>query len=440
MSLRIHTLLPLLLLAGLPFTRPAAQVVHSLWHADHVGYRLPGTVPEEGFVLSLPSYGMGVYNSGFSYNDLVVSSTNNVYRFDVEGVLAKLKDENTLAIGGGLQTIGVGWKMKNLFFEVGHQVRFENFLFYPRDLFGVFFQGNAPYIGQTANLGLKVQSFNYSEIYAGAALQLEKISLGARLKYLNGAVAAQTERSRLDLYTSDDVYQLTLNSDYLLYTSPELDILKGEDTDLQIGLGDYSLRKMLSRNMGLALDLGASVMLGEKFRIDAAVIDLGRITWKDDVIGYQSNKTVQYDGFQFSSLFSDDSLSLVGALDTLEELLAFEEVEGRNFTTQLPWYFQVGGRYTLTDWVNVSAMYFGQQRAGNMYSGISLGANFSLARVIEAGITYSIFEQTYSNIGLHGLLRLGPVRIYAASDNIISLFTLNDSRYANGRAGLQIAF
>lgn len=440
MTLRSISLPVLALLALLFATGLRAQVVHSLWHADHVGYRLPGTVPEEGFVLSLPAYGMGIYNSGFSYNDLVVSSTNNIYRFDVEGVLGKLKDENTLAIGGGLQTIGVGWKMKNLWLEAGHQVRFENFLFYPRDLFGVFFQGNAPYIGQTANMGLRVQSFNFSELYAGAALQWDKFSLGARLKFLNGAVAAQTERSRLDLFTSEDVYQLTLESDYLLYTSPELALLQGEDADFQIGMGDWRLNRLLSRNTGLALDLGASVLLGEKFRLDAAIMDLGRITWKDDLIGYRSNKTVQYDGFQFSSLFADDSLSLVGALDTLEELLAFDEIEGKPFTTELPWYFQVGGRYTVSEWVNVSGLYFGQQRAGQLYSGFSLGANFSLARVLEAGLTWSVFESTYTNLGLHGLLRLGPVRLFAASDNIISLFTLNDSRYANGRAGLQIAF
>ncbi len=417
-----------------------AQMVQSLWHADHVGYRLPGTVPKEKLVFTLPSYGMGIYNSGFSFNDLVVSSTQNVYEFDVDGILAMLDEENTLAIGGSLQTLGVGWKIKNLWLEAGHQIRFENFLFYPRDLFGVFFKGNASYIGQTADLGLKVSSFNYSEIYAGAALEWENFSAGARFKLLHGALAANTERGKLDLYTSDDVYQLTLQSDYLLHTSPELDILKGEDANIEMGLQDFTLRDMLSRNAGFAFDLGASARIGERFRLDGAIMDIGQIRWKDDLVSYRSMKTIQYDGFQFNSLFSDDSLSLIGALDTLQELLAFEEEQGQAFTTRLPWHFQVGGRYDALSWLNVSALFFGQKRPERMYSGFSLGANARIGNVWEFGLTYSAYSRTYDNIGAHTLLRLGPLRIYAASDNIVSLFTLDDSRYANGRAGLQLAF
>lgn len=417
-----------------------AQMIQGLWHADHVGYRLPGTMPEEGLVISLPGVGVGLYNSGFTYNDLVGATTNGVTSLNVDAVLDQLDPENTLAVQGSVQTIGVGWKMNNLWLEVGHQVRYENYFDYPKDLFGVFFRGNAPYIGQTVDLGLQVNSILYSEIYAGIAGKFGPVSVGGRLKWLNGAAAARTERSKLDLYTSDDVYQLTVNTDYLLQTSPELDILKGDGTDPTIGVQDYRFGDVITRNSGIAFDLGVDVDLTERLSLRAAVMDIGQINWKDDVVSYSSNKTIQYDGYDFSSLFTEDSLSLSGALDTLESLLEFDEQTGGSFTTRLPWTFQVGGNYQFTEKFGVSAVFFGQSQSTDVYTGFSLGANVKPLRFLEGGLTYTVFAQTYTNIGAHLLLRLGPVRLYAASDNLISLLGVNDSQFANGRVGMQLAF
>ncbi len=417
-----------------------AQMIQSLWHANHVGYRMPGTLPEEGLVVQLPSIDIGLYNSGFSYNDLVGSTTNGVTELDIDGTLNKMADENTLMIQGAIQTLGVGWKMKNLWVEVGHNVRYENFLDYPKDLFGVFFQGNAPYIGKTANLGLKVNSMLYNEFYAGVTGKIGPVSVGGRVKWLNGALAARTERSQLDLYTSDDVYQLTIKSDYLFHSSPELDLLKGDNSDLTLDMNNVNFSQLVTRNSGIAFDFGTDVDLGERLTLSGAIMDIGQIKWKDDVISYSSNKSIQYDGFEFSSLFTDDSLSLAGALDTLETLLEFEKTENGSFTTSLPWSFQIGGRYRLTDQIGVSAVVFGQKLATQTYSGISLGGQFKPLSFLEAGVSYTIYEKTYTNVGLNILFKLGPVRLYAASDNVISLFSANDNRFANGRAGVQLAF
>lgn len=417
-----------------------AQMIQGLWHANHVGYRMPGTLPEEGLVIQLPSFGIGMYNSGFSYNDLVASTTMGVTTLDIDGALNKMDNENALMIQGAIQSLGVGWKIKNVWVEVGHNVRYENFLDYPKDLFGVFFKGNAPYVGQTANLGLRVNSILYNEFFAGVTGKLGPVSVGGRLKWLNGALAARTERSKLDLYTSNDVYQLTVDSDYLIHTSPELDILKGDDSDLTLDMDNIDLGKIITRNSGIAFDLGADVDLGERLTLSGAIMDIGQIKWKDDVISYASNKSIQYDGFEFSSLFTDDSLSLAGALDTLESLLEFEETEGGSFTTTLPWSFQVGGRYRLTDQIGLSAVFFGQKQATQTLTGFSFGGQFKPFSFLEAGIAYTIYEQTYTNLGLNILFKLGPVRIYAASDNVISLLSVNDNRFANGRAGIQLAF
>ena len=436
-------ILPLLGLLGLLLTGPtlSAQMIQSLWHADHVGYRLPGSVPQESLVLTLPGFGVGVYSSGFSYNDLVQSTTNNVYTFDIDKVIDQLDPENSLAFANTIQTLGIGFKpVENWYFEVGHNVRFENYFDYPKDLFSVLFQGNAGYIGQTANLGLRVNSMAWSEFYVGAAFAYQNLQVGGRVKFLNGGLSARTERNQLDLYTDEDIYQLTLTSDYLLYTSPELDFLQGESTDPGIDPADYDFAELFTRNTGVGFDIGARLELGEKLTLTADLFDIGRINWKEEVRSYTSQKQVTYEGFEFTSLFTDDSLSVVGALDSLEDLLGFEEGEAADFTTRLPWYFQVGGRYQLNDRVDFSGVIFGQEQGEVMISGFSLGANVEIFRFWEAGINYTLYDQTADNIGLHTLLRLGPVRLYGASDNIISLFALRDSRLANGRVGLQLAF
>lgn len=430
----------LILLVGLPLTGARAQMIQSLWHAHHVGYRLPGEVPKEKLVIQLPAIGLGLYNSGFSTSDLIGATTNGVTEIDVDGVLNQLDPDNQLMIQGGVQTLGVGWKMGKLWMEVGHAVRYENFFNYPRDVFGVFFKGNAAYIGQTADLGLKVNSMVYSELYGGIAGQIGRVSFGGRLKWLNGAVSARTERSTIGLYTSDDVYQLTINTDYLLHTSPELGILQGDGTDITLGSEDYSFDKVISHNSGLSIDLGVEVGVGDHLQLSVSVMDLGSIWWKDDVVSYRSQKTIQYDGYDFSNLFTDDSLSLAGALDTLQSLLEFDEETGGEYRTFLPWTFQVGARYRVNDWLNLSGVLFGQKQASYVYSGFSLGGNVTPLPFLETGLTYTLYDHSYANIGAHLLLKLGPVRVYAASDNLFTLFAVDDSQFANGRAGLQLAF
>lgn len=433
LPIRTLALMALLALAAaLP-----AQVMPTMYHANHLGYRLPGTLPKERFLINLPGFGAGLYNSGFTFGDLVSSTTGDIVTLDVPGVLGKLDERNDLRVDGSIQTLGVGFRIGKVWLEAGHQMRFENHLDYPRDAFRVFFQGNAPFIGQTADLGLRVDIMSYSELYAGAAAEFGPLSLGARLKWLNGLTSLHTERNRLDLYTSDDVYQLELTSDYLLHASPDPEALNGGEIGLETPT--FDLDRIISRNSGLAFDLGASLRIGEKLRLDAAVMDFGSILWKDDVVAYTSNKTISYEGTTFGSLFSEDSLSLEASLDTLEDLLGFEEVAGESYRTALPWHFQAGARYQVLKWLDVSGVFFGQMRGERMFSGVSVGGNARF-KVLETGLSYTAYGNSFFNIGLHGMLRLGPVRLYLATDNIVNAFRPNDSRLANGRAGLQLAF
>lgn len=408
--------------------------LRNTWQASKTN---PAFMTEHKFHVGLPSLYFNVSHTGPSYNDVVVKSTNGENVLDISRVLNSLSDENQLFTNVELETVSVAFGIKNIRFSINHAVKLNSYLNYTKDMVELAWNGNSQFIDQTITIGPDFQTFAYNEFGLGAAMKFLNVSAGARLKVLTGIGDASTSRDDATLYTDPDIYQLTFNTDYRINSSSFL--AYNQNGDFELDFGEMSAKQLFTQNLGIALDLGASIKLSEKLEISASIIDLGSIKWKKNTTNYISEGAYTYEGLDISDIVNDESISFEETIDTLAEIFDFDEVS-ESYTTMLPTKFYLSGNYQINDIFEVGGLFYSEIYRGKLFPAFAASASMSLGKIASVGAIYAVRNSTYNNIGLNATVKLGPVQIFAVTDNIMAAFQPYDSRNANARLGINLAF
>ncbi len=352
---------------------------------------------------------------------------------NISEIINEFDDINTLENNFKVNTIGVGVKFKNFDIDFRHNVRFNARLDYPKELAKLIFEGNSQFIGETVDFGPSVDFFSYHEYGVGVSRSFGPVSLGARVKYLSGIGLIRTNSSEASLFTDDDVFQLTFNTDYSILSSNTLEIDGLSDFTFQSDL----VNQFLSPNNGWAFDFAASFQVSDALKFSASIIDLGSIDWNDDTSSFTSRGSFTYEGFDLDDFLLNDDVEFEVKLDTLEEVFAFEESTAE-VNTKLGTKLYLAGQYQITEKIQLGALLALNDTAfeGNAYG---LNVQYSLGKRSLVGLNYSYRKDSFSNLGIQFLAHVGPIVIFGNTDNVFSGLS-NDNYRFNGRLGLGLSF
>ncbi len=379
----------------------------------------------------------GIYLESHHSNKIslsdIISNSGDKKILSLSGLINQLEEENTFDNSLKVNTIGVGFKLNGFSVDVKHNLRLNSTINYPKELAKLIFEGNSQYIGETVSFGPAVDYYSFHEYSLGVSKSFGGLNIGARLKYLSGIGYVKTISNNASLYTDDDIYQLTFNTDYVLESSNTLDI-EGVDS---FNFDTDFTKQFFSSNNGVAFDLGISYQVNEALQLSASILDLGSISWKDQSSKYTSRGNFTYDGFDLDEFLLNDSVEFEVKLDTLEEVFAFTKsaVEGE---TTLGTKMYLAGEYKINDKINVGALIYSNDIS---FSEIAIGLNvqYRLGKSSRVGLNYGYRKGSFSNLGLQFASRLGPFVVFANTDNLISVF-LNDNYNLNGRLGFGLSF
>jgi hypothetical protein len=413
--------------------------LHFMPHVWQSNSTNPAFVQNNTWTIGSPGIYSAIAFDGPTYNQ-IVAKQNGKTVVDVNKLISHLDTENSIRNELGIPSLSLSYKLNNLHLSIGHTVKYTSFFKYPKTLPQLVWQGNAQFIDQTVDLGNELELTGYHELMTGAAYKFGPVTLGANVKFLSGIAGAATDKDHhsASLYTDPDVYQITLNGDYILHSANTIDYQEFEDVNVDFSYAKLTAKKFFSRNSGVALDFGLRAELG-KLDLAASVLDLGKITWDHNVTNFEATETYQYDGLDFSGALTGDSVSFGDALDTLKAIFKVRETSG-SYTTTLTRKVYLSARFKLTEKLTLSGLYFNENYRGKPQSSIAVGANFSPLKYVNAGLTYA-FKQpdSYNNLGLNITLNLGPVQVFGVTDNLFSLFNPGDSRNFSARAGASYA-
>ncbi|MBK6929635.1 MAG: hypothetical protein IPH12_01785 [Saprospirales bacterium] len=415
-----------------------------LWQASATN---PAFFPKDKrLMIGLPSFGLDAAHSGdITYNDLLRREGNRTI-LDLSKAIGKLEPENEGYYDQRFETVSLGLRLPAGFYlQAGHAVRINAVVNYPKALAELFWYGNAPYIGQTLNVGFSTTTFDWNELSLGLARRFgDRLTIGARAKFLSGISSLQTDDDHrlVSVYTDPDIYQLTLQTDYAFHSSS---IISAIDTSgLGFDLAINELKNGFSANTGWAFDLGLQLQLGERLTLSASALDLGgRINWKENANYFRSNGSFTYDGVEIPGTDiingTTDSLDFTAALDTLNDALQFQKT-AESFHSTLPARFYIGGTFKPTERWSFGAVVHHQNSERRSATSVGVNAHWAVLKWLTLGVMYSVNGHSATNLGLSVVIRPGPAQLFIISDNALNAATPYGSAAVNFRFGGAVVF
>lgn len=445
--------LSLLFFSSLTFiNKGVAQIESTMYFMSslpQVTYYNPALKPAYKFSIGLP--GSSVFaqygNNGFTYNDFIAKE-NNVLTADLDKLYGSLKDKNYVNANTQVDLFRVSFKAgARLYFTFNASAKSYNRLMLPKDFTGVFIEGTAPYANGTASMSPKLESTSYAEIGWGAAYTVnKKLTVGAKVKMLKGVASATTQRAKFDLAFTDAT--ITATGDLDVRTSG-IHNFDDDDYEISDNWNDYT------KNNGFAFDLGATYKVMDRLTVGASLIDIGGITWKNDLYGYQldpSRAKYTFEGIDLNQLLNGDNGDYFDSIsDSLEQ--NFKVTEGRigRYRTPLPAKIYLSGAYELRRYFTVGALLFAEKYKGRFVPGFTASLNKEFGKWLGASLSYTMTNNSFNNIGAGLSLNLAPVQFYVVGDNLlrapIALMKdsnlnsfVNNMNYFNVRAGINFVF
>jgi hypothetical protein len=407
----------------------------------------PAFVPKYKLSIGIPgSSVMGYYsNNAFSYNDMI-THVNDSVKADLSKLSAALKPKNYITQAAQVDVLRLGFRINSKWYvTLNSTAKAYNREMIPKEMVLIFVDGNTPFVGKTENLSPKVESFSLIETAVGASHQVNNnLTVGARIKYLNGLTNATTESSSLNLSTDKSSYALTASAGMDVRTSGTHNF-----TQSGFNLGN-NIQKYLS-NGGLAVDLGATYKFSNGLTLGASLIDIGAIRWKNDTYGYSldpAKATYTFQGVDLGKVINGNSSYLNSLGDTLQNKFKVKEGSVSSYNTPLPGKMYLSGMYEIRKRFSVGAVFFAEKFRERFSSSLTLGVNKHFGKVFSASGTYSMVSNTYNNFGAGMSINLAPIQLYIVGDNLLSATLssqqvnsiVTQTKFFNVRLGLNFIF
>lgn len=378
----------------------------------------PAYSTNDDFNLGLGSFYYHLDVRGVRYRDLF--STSRYLRTLASGE-SKLYLSNDISIN----YFDLSFKYKDWQIRGGYTGSINSYFSFSSDFASFFSNGNAPDIGKTLELGPDLYLRNNSELYLGVSKTIYNYyRIGANIKVIRGGFDLSTKRSKFDVKTGEEIYNLHFDTDFEINTSYN---------DINFSLKELiPFRNALYDNIGVSMDFGFEYF-AENWKISTSLLDVGFINWKSNPKSYLIKGSYSFDGFTFDDI-SKDSLNV--EWDNLKELFNVETNTDR-YRTITPIKFYIGGEYMYEKWT-FGALFYSEQKQRRSLPSIAIHAKRKIWNVWELGMGYAIKNNTYSNVGISSILNLGPLQLYALSDNVLGIFINPKDTKLNLRFGMNI--
>jgi len=369
----------------------------------------------------------------FSYNSRVIglnelSSTlepnGSNYTFDMTKLANVFSNGVSVRSAYNHEWISFGFRLRKSMWSFSINEKLKSRVLLPPDFFRLVFEGNGgDNVGDVFDLGFAMDFIHTREFALGYSRSFidDKLRIGGRIKYIAGINAIQTERNDLIFETSAKAFTYNVKSDLKFNSS--LMPIDSNTTLNSVLLGNQ-------QNSGFGIDVGANLKLNKKLSLSASIIDLGVVQWKDNLKStFTKNPGVyhEYKGMDIQDFLVDSTNQKKGFetfKDTLMEIIALD-TSSEYFSTGLMGEFYVGGNLHITKNHNIGALMYGSFYKKEFYPALTLSWNSQIGRILAFSASYTMYRESYVNLGFGAALKLGPEQFYITTDNAISSVTDN---------------
>jgi hypothetical protein len=350
-------------------------------------------------------------------------------------VAENLPANNYLLLHGSVQPFAMAVKLGRMQLGIGWRLPTFTYLSYSNRLAQLLWYGNGPFVGETLELGPDALSATYHEAYLHASLPIgDKIRIGGRLKQLSGIASLQVAENGFSLYTDPEYYQVEIQTAYQVNLSTNF--------FLPTNLGDLRNPQnwQLDNNRGMAFDLGLRYQFLEKWELGVSLLDVGFINWDaESTVSIRSEGSFRFEGLPFEFFEGNEDFSLEQLGDSVIQTFAPDTLY-QSFRTTLPRNLLIGLSWQPLRFVRVGALYREVQVKGERISSVSAHASVFWRDRLMAGLTYTYQPLFPDQLGLQFTGKLGPLQVFACSQNVLGAIRFQEAQTADFRVGVNLVF
>ncbi len=377
------------------------------------------------------------FSNSFSYRDAVINSGGSNI-LDLDNVINGMAGGSNLISDNAVQSLSLGFAVKSWNFSIYHSVRNNNQVTLPKELLAFAWQGNAQFIGQEINIAPQFNIQAYNEIGFGIARKFNKVTIGARFKKLNGIANFHTEKEMLMINTAAGTYDMNIETDFMINGSAAVDF--GGFDNLNFDTDGFKAGDLLKSNKGFGFDIGVNYHLNSKLQLSFSMLDIGSINWTENTYNYHSKGQFLYSGFDAAEALSGDDDTFQATLDGLQDELDFQETNN-TFSQSLPTKTYLSAKYRVSHLFGFGALIFTEKRIATdeTVPGFAINGSVYLGNKTSLGMTYSMRNEEFGNLGFHASTSLSGLQVFAVADNILPVLDPLNNRNVDIRFGLNVA-
>jgi len=416
------------------------SMMTNLWQTNTLN---PAKMTDRKFIFSFPGISASMGTAALTYNNITSTNAEGKTVIIANDFIDRLNKKNTVWANTDFETFHLAFGKDRWQVSVNHAVKTNNSMTFPKELAQLALQGNAQFLGQTVNIAPEFNASTYSEWAVGTAINYDRFTFGAKLKFLGGLSNFSSGNAVASIHTNDaSVYELTLASDYTINSAGLLDVtgLDGDGGEVAINTTDMDgLDALFGQNKGIAFDIGATFRLHDKLTFSGSILDIGSINWKENAKVYSSNGTYEYKGLDLLNLIESEDADFGQIADTLSEIFQFTKAE-QSYRTALAWRTYWTVSYKFSEKFRVGGLIHTRRLKGNFDPTVAINAALDLGRWWTLGTNLSHGKSTGFAIGANTAIRLGPIQLFFATDNLPALFNVVNNSYAHARLGMNLGF
>ena len=444
------------------FNSTKAQTNLNLYNFRNVGQGNllnPGISPIANFTFGLPS----LYVSG-QMPEMTLANLFNKEENADSTFRRIVRDPNlsfnNIGISTVIDPIFIGFAIKKNYFSLGVQFNYDFMGSPPKDILGLmqgstFFQNS---LNRPADLGnIDFNTSAWMSYHVGYSREItKKLSIGARVKYLQGIFNLNTEQSTLKFASNED--SLYIKAGFKVNIAGVVDLRKNDFNLKQTifsGIGrsgkadstfnemDYLYEFLQKREnisgTGWGIDFGANYRFNQHLSISASVLDLGYINWDKNYRNYNlDTKEFNYKGVDLKELNQFDSLEkrITEIQDSVTNKVFVPTESTNSYSTNLNAKLYLGAQYALNYNNMFDFVFFNNFGTKTFNPALSLSFTKKVWSILDLRISGTYYNKTFNNAGVGFSLNLGPFQTYLFSDNLIAVMQYDEAKFVNIRVGI----
>lgn len=403
--------------------------------------------------------------SGFSFEAGATQGTiadlflkdNTSFSTKFENLSDQLTNRDFLSFNLQIDVLNGGYRYDEktyLSFGLYQEIDFVGY--YPKDVAELLYYGNQPFLNKTIHFSdLKYRGEVLGVLHAGISYKYnKKLNIGGRFKLYSGSVHTSSKNNGGTFNTSlgtNNVYQHNLsNVNVETYSSG----LFNANDELSVSVKDVIGNTILSKNIGIGVDLGFTYHHTPQLEFTGSILDIGFVSYSKNTSNLTINGDFQFEGINL--LFDANNSDYWSQLDSDFKNNVPRETNQNSYIAWRPIKLNGAFRYsfgrartskecydeTYKDYYNnsVGLQLFAVTRPLSTQVAATIFLEKNIGEKFHAKLTYTVDDYSMTNIGVGVSTQIGIVQMYGLVGNILKMSDLTEATTASLQFGFNLIF